>query len=144
MMLRSEEQAKLAELHGLGGGMLARYRELLDDVPHRVTPFLQAVVERRSELVERIAAAEAARADLPSAADLEINELRAMGDRVLAAMFGEATLYQRIRRAEQEWGALLGEATDLDWRGDERELLADLQSESRESLQLLKALKEDP
>lgn len=139
---RSTEHAKLGELHAVGEGILLRYRKLLDAGAGRVSQFLQVVIDKRGRLLDRVAAAEVARGDLPTAADREINEVRTLGDRVFKALLGENTLHNRLTQSEQEWQAMIRDAQGLEWADGEKTLLQALESESSSSLRLLKTLAE--
>lgn len=77
-LIRSDEQAKLGELYALGSGMLLRYRDLRAAGAGELQPLLERVLAERSELIDRLAKAEQARAQVQSAPDQEINELRSL------------------------------------------------------------------
>lgn len=133
-LIRSDKEAMLGELKALGSGTLLRYRDLLDAGAGTLEPILQRTLRRRSELVERIAEAEQARARIRSAPDTEINEVRALSDRIFKALLGEDLLQKRILKTEQDWQSRLELAKGLDWNDDERELLDQLVLENRQAI----------
>ena len=139
-LIRADEQAKLGELYALGSGMLQRYRGLLATGAGELEPLLERVLSERSELIDRLGEAERARAQVQSAPDQEINELRMLSDRFLKALLGEDPLKKRLLKAEQDWMAELEQAQSLAWTDTERELLAALSAESATSIGELRSL----
>jgi hypothetical protein len=120
--------------------MLLRYRDLLAAGAGELQPLLERVLAERSELIDRLAKAEQARAQVQSAPDQEINELRALSDRFLKALLGEDPLKKRLLKAEQDWIAELEQAQSLAWADTERELLAALEAETATSIAELQSL----
>jgi hypothetical protein len=139
-VLRSPQQAKLAELYAVGGGLVARYRELVDTAADSLASVLADANAQRAPLLERIRAAEQARGDLPPAADQEINEVRVVTDRVLAGLLGQDALASRLLQSETAWRALLEDAGDNDWTDDERELIDRLAAHTESVIGQLEAI----
>ena len=138
-LLRSPEQAKLAELYAVGGGLLMRYRDPTDNAGEHLQAVLADTIAQRVPLLERVREAEQARGDIPPAADHEINQIRIVTDRVLASLLGEHALATRLVRGEEAWLTLIEEARGMDWADDERTLLEDLAAGTREAIQRLRA-----
>jgi hypothetical protein len=139
-LLRSSEQAKLAELYAVGGGLVARYRELGDTAVDSLASVLAEAIAQRTPLLERIRAAEQARGDLPPAPDQEINEVRVVTDRILTGLLGQDALASRLLQSEAAWRALLEDAGDNDWSDDERELIDRLAAQAESVIGQLEAI----
>jgi len=140
-LIRSPEQAMLAELHSLGAGLLMRYEGLPSAGEYlAVVNVLRSTLSRRHELLEAVADAERRRGDFPSAGNQELAELRALADRVAGALAGEGTLVRRLIAAEDSWQKAIDEAEGMDWSEDERSILDALHDDSRETLQALTAI----
>lgn len=137
-LLRTAEQAKLADLLAIARGLAIRYEELSNTAGDRLTPVLQRILDTRRPLLDSIAAAIEARGDLPPVADLEINELRAIIDRVLASLLGEQALETRLLHAEEDWCSILQDAKVLDWTDAEAKLLDALETQADESQRMLR------
>jgi len=139
-LLRSPEQAKLAELYSVGGGLSARYGELIDTADEALQRVLAETIRRRAPLLEQVRRAEQARGDLPPAPDYEINQVRVVTDRILAGLLGEDALTPRLARGEEAWLTLVRGARELDWSIEERELLEQLAERARQTIGQLRAL----
>lgn len=124
MMVRDDEQSALAELRAWGGGLLVRYRMLIDGpMDAGLRDSLQETIDERAPLLDELAVMAAARGDRPTAADYEVNQFRAVVDQLVGAFGAYGVSVVRLRDAERAWLALLREAERLDWRPAEAELL---------------------
>jgi hypothetical protein len=130
-LLRDPNQTILADLNAFGNGLLHRYNTLLQaDLDPQLRTILQRVLNTRQPLIDMLADYEKARGDQPKAADQEINDLRAMADRLLGFQFGPQAVVGRIIQSEKLWGEHLHEAKELNWLQHEEKLLAKLQAET--------------
>ena len=137
-LIRDPEQAALADLDAFGGGLLQRYKTLLEaDVDPRLSAVLKRLVALREPLIEELARREAARNEQPTAAEVEINEIRAAVDRVLGGLFGAQVSGRRIAHSEAEWLERLQQVEGLDWEPQERDLLERLQADAEQALSRL-------
>lgn len=140
-LIRTAEQAKLAELCAVGNGMMLRYGELLDSAAaDRLAPTLDDIASQRRPLLNRVAAAAKVRGDTPPAADQEINELRAVMDRILGYLLGEQKIKQRLLQAEEDWLILLRDARSLTWAERELQVLQALELQAESSLRQLRSI----
>ena len=141
MLLRDDQQAALAELRATAAGLVVRYRSLSEgDVDERLGALLADVAERRQVLVDELAECARERGDEPTAADLELNQYRALGDRLTAWALGQELSLERIADAEQAWLERLHEIESLAWRPSEQGVIARLLQDARDMLSELQAL----
>ena len=123
-LIRDDEEAWLAELHGRGTELLERYRELRDDASIELSAELDRaladVIEARrarlGDLAERIRARDA----LPNAGDPDRAFAQVIGD-----LLGGAAdaLADRLVDAETRWAETLDRAREVDWDGEDRVVL---------------------
>ncbi|MDX1625096.1 MAG: hypothetical protein R3323_01170 [Wenzhouxiangellaceae bacterium] len=135
-IMRDDHQASLAGLHSDGSELLQRYRDLLEgqQLSEELRVLLRRVLSEREPLMERLREIDRTRGDLPKAGDPERAFLKSLadwvGDRVLD---DSAATAERLADAERDWLDDIEEAMDLDWRDDEREVLAALRDHVRET-----------
>jgi hypothetical protein len=142
-LLRNREQTTLADLNAFGGGLLQRYQQLVaSDIDEALGSALGEILARRRPLLDALAAREAARNDKPKAADQEVNELRAIADRLLGALFGPELPVRRVVKAEAAWQARLrsAQSSELNWSAAERDLLDELEADARAAREALRTI----
>lgn len=138
-LIRSKEEAQLGELLAVGRGMLLRYAELREGDLGDLDGTLAAVIEARTELLERLASLDRERGDLPPAGDHEINQINALVDGLVAAVLGSESLRERLLRAEEGWKDLLDCDDDFAWRDEEVAVLDALRAENDAAIAALHA-----
>ena len=130
-LLLNREQAALADLHAFGAGLLLRYEKLLQaDIDPTLGAVLARIAQARRPLIKELAACEKSRGRPPRVGDREINELRAIADRLIGSLFGSQASGQRVIAAENAWLERLGNAQDLDWHEHEEALLQQLKTDA--------------
>jgi hypothetical protein len=138
-MIRSNEQARLAELLAVGRGMLLRYERLLESDITPCVDVLRQVIDARMPLLDQLADAERARCDLPPGGDHEANDFNAAVDSLLGPLFGAAAVQHRLLQAERHWAQMLDDGRALDWQADEIELFDRLRGDSRNAIAAIDA-----
>lgn len=117
---------------------MERYQQLREaDIDAGLNDILSRIVTEREPLIRELALCESRRGEQPTAADLELNELRAAADRMLGTLFGARISGRRIVHSETEWRERLNRVRDLDWKSVESDLLQRLIADGRRARQRL-------
>jgi len=145
-IMRDEHQACLAGLGSYGSELVERYRDLLDsaDLSNEICVVLQNVLAERNGMIERLAAMQRARGELPKAGDPELVFLHSIGDWAREQVLGDTGgTVRRLREADKAWLESIEEALELKWNGSEQRALEALREHVVWTIARLEALSGD-
>jgi len=125
-MLRDDYQAGLQLAEQSGQELQERYRDVSEPVAQRMADeSIDELLDRREELLRRLAGQSRARGDLPSGGGSERAQFKALSDRVVSELLSVETALSRLLAAEREYCRILDELLDMDWADAERDTLTE-------------------
>lgn len=140
-MLRDDYQAGLQQAEQSGQELQERYRDVSEPVAQRMADeSIEELLDRREELLRRLAQQSRERGDLPSGGGSERAQFKALSDRVVSGLVSVETALARLLAAEREYCEILDELLDMDWGDEERDALTESRRLSAEIVERLERL----